>query len=62
MIVGSKQSLETVTKRQLLSETAKVFDPLGLTPTLMCAKIMFQKLWLLGLNWDDPLPDTELRV
>ena len=60
---ASSDSAETVvTKRQLLSESARVFDPLGLiSPTVMCAKIMFQNLWVLGLKWDDPLPAELLR-
>ena len=46
-----------VTKRSLLSEASKLFDPLGwLAPSIIPAKIMFQQLWLQGLNWDDPLP------
>lgn len=45
------------TKRILLSDVAKLFDPLGwLAPSIIIAKIMFQKLWLLGLSWDDILP------
>ncbi|XP_064645418.1 uncharacterized protein LOC135498615 [Lineus longissimus] len=61
--VSEDQNPDNVTKRKLLSETYKVFDPLGLlASTVMCAKAMFQKLWLLCLNWDDVLPDTELRA
>ena len=45
------------TKRSLLSEASKLFDPLGwLAPTLIISKMMFQKLWLEVLSWDDPLP------
>lgn len=52
-----------VTKRQLLSDSARVFDPLGLlTPTTMIAKFLFQKLWLRGLNWDDTLPTDVLQT
>ena len=50
-------TLPDVTKRTLLSDTAKVFDPMGLiSPTLVVAKILFQRLWLAGIEWDDPLP------
>lgn len=47
------------TKRSLLSDVAKLFDPLGwLAPVIIKAKIMFQALWLLKLEWDDDqLPD-----
>ncbi|KRZ98102.1 hypothetical protein T08_16093 [Trichinella sp. T8] len=37
--------------------TAKVYDPLGhLSPYIIKAKVLFQKLWKKGLNWDDELP------
>ncbi|XP_062701902.1 uncharacterized protein LOC134285339 [Aedes albopictus] len=45
------------TKRQLLSDSSKLFDPFGwIAPVLVRAKIMFQHLWLYDLQWDDPLP------
>lgn len=50
------------TKRLIASEVAKLFDPLGLLePATITAKLFLQKLWLLKLGWDDPLPDDELR-
>lgn len=45
------------TKRILLSNVAKLFDPLGwLAPVIVRAKIMLQSLWLSGINWDDDIP------
>lgn len=45
------------TKRQLLSDTSRLFDPFGwIAPVIVRAKIMFQHLWLYDLQWDDPLP------
>jgi hypothetical protein len=45
------------TKRLLLSVIARIYDPLGfLSPYVMSAKIMFQQVWKLGLDWDDLLP------
>ncbi|XP_043947289.2 uncharacterized protein LOC122817906 [Drosophila biarmipes] len=45
------------TKRQVLSDVSRIFDPLGLlAPVVIQFKIIFQKLWLLNLDWDDPLP------
>jgi len=46
-----------LTKRQVLSFIARIFDPLGLLdPVLVRAKILFQKTWVLNLEWDDELP------
>jgi hypothetical protein len=50
---------EEHTKRNLLSEMAKIFDPLGwLAPTVVRAKILLQSLWKLELGWDDSLPTS----
>jgi hypothetical protein len=47
-----------VTKRVVLSFIAKLFDPMGfLTPYVMMAKILFQELWVRGLEWDREIPD-----
>ncbi|XP_029178513.1 uncharacterized protein LOC114946230 [Nylanderia fulva] len=55
-------TLSTFTKRSVLSLTAKMFDPLGwLAPTTVLAKIFIQSAWLLGLDWDAPLPSDEER-
>ncbi|XP_073960792.1 uncharacterized protein [Choristoneura fumiferana] len=46
-----------VTKRVILSDVASLFDPFGwLSPVVITAKIMIQKLWLSCLGWDDELP------
>ncbi|XP_063918637.1 uncharacterized protein LOC135134000 [Zophobas morio] len=48
---------KVATKRNVLSIIAKIFDPLGLlSPMLIVAKILLQKLWQLKLNWDEPIP------
>lgn len=45
-----------VTKRILLSDLNKIFDPLGfLTPVLIKGKIFLQQLWQLKVGWDKPL-------
>ncbi|XP_038116638.1 uncharacterized protein LOC119768917 [Culex quinquefasciatus] len=45
------------TKHQLLSDSAKLFDPIGwLAPVTVRAKILFQQCWLYDMNWHDPLP------
>jgi len=49
----------TITKRAVLKTIASLFDPLGfLVPFTVRAKIIMQKIWLTGLDWDDPLPET----
>ncbi|KAI5717607.1 hypothetical protein M8J77_008525 [Diaphorina citri] len=45
------------TKRSILSNVARMFDPLGwLSPVIFWAKHLLQSLWLSNLSWDDPLP------
>ncbi|XP_065095421.1 uncharacterized protein LOC135717343 [Ochlerotatus camptorhynchus] len=42
------------TKRTMYSEIAKFFDPLGLvSPVIVLAKLLAQKLWQLKSGWDD---------
>lgn len=51
------QPVSKITKRHILSDVSRLFDPLGLlSPALIPAKIIFQELWLLKLNWDDEIP------
>ncbi|XP_024879536.1 uncharacterized protein LOC112459589 [Temnothorax curvispinosus] len=45
------------TKRTILSEVARVFDPLGfLAPLTFTAKCLIQRLWTLKLDWNDEPP------
>jgi hypothetical protein len=49
---------ELLTKRILLSEVSKVYDPLGLAcPLVIPSKLMIQLLWKSGLGWDDPVTE-----
>ena len=46
------------TKRRILKVLAHIFDPIGLVaPFVIVIKILFQKLWILSLGWDDLIPD-----
>ena len=46
-----------ITKRAVLSDSAKIFDPLGFISCLtIVVKIIFQKLWERDTTWDEPLP------
>ena len=50
------------TKRSLLSIASRIFDPMGLiTPFTIRAKMLFQKLWQRGLQWEDHL-DEDIAV
>jgi len=49
------------TKREVLSDTAKLFDPTGwLAPVVVVPKILMQDIWRLGSGWDDKLPQKFL--
>ncbi|XP_077275585.1 uncharacterized protein LOC143904642 [Temnothorax americanus] len=49
------------TKRTILSEVARIFDPLGfLAPLTFTAKRLIQRLWTLKLEWDDE-PPSDVR-
>lgn len=51
---------EKYSKRDVLSQIARVFDPLGLIgPIITRAKVFLQKLWLLKIDWCDFLPLKE---
>ncbi|XP_062704021.1 uncharacterized protein LOC134286428 [Aedes albopictus] len=53
------QTLSVPTKRIVLSEIARLFDPLGLVaPVIVLAKEIMQQLWKDGVGWDDPLEET----
>ena len=44
------------TKRTVLSDIAKIFDPLGISlPVVVKAKLLLCKLWQAKLDWDEPL-------
>lgn len=45
------------TKRFVLQASARIFGPLGLLgPVTITVKMLLQDLWILGLDWDTPLP------
>lgn len=52
-------STERVTKRLLLSEISKMFDPLGwLCPVTTKLKLIFQQVWQENLLWDDEITEN----
>nr|XP_049697167.1 uncharacterized protein LOC126054700 [Helicoverpa armigera] len=51
-------SNKTPTKRSMLSDISKLFDPLGwLSPLSTKLKLLFQQVWMSSSQWDDKLPD-----
>ena len=51
-----------LTKRNFLRKIAMLFDPLGfLAPYVIRAKLLLQEMWISGLDWDDPLDQSQAR-
>ena len=49
--------LNEVTRRKLLSQLAKIFDPLGFFgPVITYAKLILREVGELQIDWDDPVP------
>ena len=57
LTTGNFPLVPTLTKRALSSEIAKVYDILGLfSPSVIKIKLLLQRLWEAGIDWDDPVP------
>ena len=55
--VNLPKSGEQISKRSILSQVAKLFDPLGLLdPVIVRAKITIQLFWKAGISWDESIP------
>ncbi|UYV60621.1 hypothetical protein LAZ67_1001682 [Cordylochernes scorpioides] len=51
--------INSLSKRDLLSHTQQIFDPIGfLAPVLLPAKLLIQQAWTVKTDWDEPLPST----
>lgn len=56
-------SEKSCTKRNLLSELAKIYDPLGfLVPITFTLKLIIQNLWKSGINWDARPPSNIINI
>ncbi|XP_043064460.1 uncharacterized protein LOC122320331 [Drosophila ficusphila] len=54
-VIGIESSY---TKREVLSQIAKLFDPAGwLAPFIVRSKMFMQEIWLQELGWDEKLPN-----
>ncbi|XP_024882812.1 uncharacterized protein LOC112461708, partial [Temnothorax curvispinosus] len=50
------QQPNVVTKRSILSEVSRLFDPLGLLgPIIVIAKLIIQDLWISKVYWDESI-------
>ena len=47
----------SISKRVMLSEVSKLFDPPGLLgPVVIITKLLIQEIWQLSLDWDESVP------
>ena len=54
---------KNLTKRFLLSDISRIFDPLGwLAPMTLPLKLNIQSSWSRGINCDDKLPDDMMET
>ncbi|XP_063420482.1 uncharacterized protein LOC134705689 [Mytilus trossulus] len=50
--------IDLITKREVLRESSKIYDPLGIiSPVTVRGKMFMQTLWGENMKWDEPLPD-----
>ena len=53
----STQETKVITKKHFLSQSARLYDPLGwISPITIAFKVFLQALWQMGAQWDDALP------
>lgn len=51
------ENCHSLTKRLVLSEIARLFDPAGwVAPLVLIAKIILQDIWCAKIDWDERLP------
>lgn len=54
---------QRLTKRKILSQLMRVYDPLGLlTPIVVKGRIMFQALWRSNVGWDEQFSQSETNT
>ena len=52
---------DACTKRSILAESSKIFDPLGLClPVTVRSKMLMRELWSQNLSWDEPIHSKEI--
>ena len=51
------------TKRGIISDVAKTYDILGwIAPTILTMKLLYQKLWQKGHEWDETVPSDQMEI
>lgn len=60
--IDTLPSEEINTKRQIISEIAKLYDPAGIVgPVIVLAKRIIQDIWRAGTKWDERVPTDILE-
>ncbi|XP_075150877.1 uncharacterized protein LOC142224985 [Haematobia irritans] len=55
---ANRQPVSVITKLSVISDEARIYDPLGIAgPVVVAAKIFIQQLWEDQISWDDELPE-----
>ena len=61
--IQSQEQEVAMTKRGMLKCTASIFDPLGIvSPFVVRAKLLLQRLWSMNFDWDQPLEGDVLHA
>ena len=61
--LSSNFGRKALTKRQVLSETAKIFDPMGwLSPITLQLKHLMQQVLQCQINWNQQLPSELMKA
>lgn len=57
-VANFKLEAKADTKRKVLAQTSKIFDPLGMfLPITVRGKLLMRDLWKSDVQWDEKLPD-----
>lgn len=60
---AEKVEVRNITKRYVLSQIARLYDPLGLvSPVVVLAKLIMQDLWVSEIGWDEQLKEEQLKA
>lgn len=58
-LLKSEYPVKVITKREILSTTHKVFDPIGFTcPASLLPKLLLKELWTEKIDWDTEITNS----